>query len=39
LFYGCLHLQVYEHIEEQDAEEIEAIEVKMLKQLGIDNPY
>jgi probable rRNA maturation factor len=37
--HGMLHLQGYDHIEENDAEVMEAMEVKFLKQLGFDNPY
>jgi probable rRNA maturation factor len=37
--HGMLHLQGYDHIEEQQAEEMEALEIRILDQLGIDNPY
>jgi len=39
LTHGMLHLQGYDHINENDAEEMEALEVKILKQSGFDNPY
>jgi len=37
--HGMLHLQGYDHIEEQQAEEMEALEIRILDQLGFDNPY
>jgi probable rRNA maturation factor len=37
--HGCLHLLGYDHIDDKEAEEMEAIEIKLLKQLGIENPY
>lgn len=37
--HGVLHLQGYDHIEEHEAEEMEALEVRLLASLGIPNPY
>lgn len=37
--HGCLHLMGYDHIEEDDAEEMEALERQLLASLGIDDPY
>ncbi|MFL1456142.1 rRNA maturation RNase YbeY [Marinobacter sp. GN3S48] len=37
--HGMLHLQGYDHIEDNDAEVMEALEVQLLKQLGYGNPY
>lgn len=37
--HGCLHLLGYDHINAQDACQMEALEIQILKQLGIDNPY
>lgn len=37
--HGMLHLQGYDHIEQQQAEEMEALEIRILDQLGFDNPY
>jgi probable rRNA maturation factor len=37
--HGTLHLLGYDHIEDADAEEMEALEVAALSQLGIANPY
>ena len=36
--HGVLHLQGYDHIEEHEAEEMEALEVRLLASLGIPNP-
>ncbi|PXW76453.1 putative rRNA maturation factor [Blastomonas natatoria] len=37
--HGMLHLLGHDHIEEADAGIMEALEVKALANLGIDNPY
>lgn len=37
--HGCLHLLGYDHIKKQDASTMEALEIKILGQLGFDNPY
>ncbi len=37
--HGTLHLLGFDHIEESDANEMEALEVKILETLGIKNPY
>lgn len=37
--HGGLHLLGYDHIEEEDAQQMEALEVEMLKELGYANPY
>ncbi len=37
--HGMLHLQGYDHIEDQQAGEMEALEIRILDQLGFDNPY
>nr|WP_211244989.1 rRNA maturation RNase YbeY [Thalassotalea mangrovi] len=39
IIHGCLHLLGYDHIREDDAEEMEALEVKLLASLNIANPY
>lgn len=39
LIHGALHLQGYDHIEEDDAEEMESIEINVLRGLGFENPY
>lgn len=40
LVHGVLHLMGYDHeTSEQDAEEMEALEIEILTQLGFDNPY
>lgn len=37
--HGILHLLGYDHMEEGDAEIMEALETKLLNELGIDDPY
>ncbi len=37
--HGILHLLGYDHIEDKDAEEMEALEVEILAGLGIGDPY
>ena len=37
--HGCLHLLGFDHINDADAEEMEAEEILILQQLGIKNPY
>ena len=37
--HGMLHLQGYDHIENDDAEQMEQLEIEILSQLGFDNPY
>lgn len=37
--HGCLHLLGYDHIENDQAEEMEAFEIEILQTLAIDNPY
>ena len=39
LVHGMLHLQGYDHIEDDDAEKMEQLEIKVLEQLGFSNPY
>lgn len=39
LVHGTLHLLGYDHMRKKEAEEMEAIEIKVLKKLGINNPY
>lgn len=37
--HGCLHLLGYDHIQEDEAEEMESIEIRMMGELGFANPY
>jgi len=39
LVHGFLHLLGYDHLTDKDAEEMEKIEIKILKKLGVNNPY
>jgi probable rRNA maturation factor len=37
--HGVLHLMGYDHIEDEEAEEMEALETRLLQQLGFPAPY
>ncbi|MCC3717309.1 rRNA maturation RNase YbeY [Rouxiella badensis] len=37
--HGSLHLLGYDHIEEEEAEEMEAIEIEIMQSLGHPDPY
>ena len=37
--HGVLHLLGYDHIEDDDATVMQALETKLLAELGFDNPY
>lgn len=37
--HGCLHLLGYDHIEDDEAEEMESLERDIMQQLGFDDPY
>ncbi len=39
LIHGTLHLLGYDHINDADAEEMESLEIALMAQLGISNPY
>ena len=39
LLHGCLHLLGYDHIEDVEAEQMEAIEIEILQKMGFPNPY
>ena len=39
IVHGCLHLLGYDHILDEEAEEMENIEIDIMAQLGFDNPY
>lgn len=39
IVHGTLHLLGYDHIEEAEAEEMEALEIRILSTLNIANPY
>ncbi len=39
LCHGILHLLGFDHIEEDEANEMEFFEIEILKKLGIANPY
>ncbi|MGG4607721.1 rRNA maturation RNase YbeY [Providencia sp. Me31A] len=37
--HGCLHLLGYDHIEDDEAEEMEGLETEILAELGYNDPY
>ena len=37
--HGMLHLQGYDHVNQQDAEKMESLEIEILATLGHTNPY
>ncbi len=39
IIHGMLHLQGHDHVSEPEASEMEAIEIKLLGELGVPNPY
>lgn len=39
LVHGTLHLLHFDHIKDEDAEVMEALEIKILDELGVKNPY
>lgn len=39
IVHGCLHLLGYDHIENEEAEEMESIERSVMAELGFEDPY
>lgn len=39
LIHGSLHLQGYDHLEEKQAQEMEALETRLMKKMGYEDPY
>lgn len=39
IIHGLLHLQGYDHIDDDEADEMESLEIEIMEQLGFDNPY
>ncbi|OUR62004.1 rRNA maturation RNase YbeY [Colwellia sp. 39_35_sub15_T18] len=39
VIHGCLHLLGYDHINDSDAQEMEALEISILAKLAIADPY
>ena len=39
IIHGVLHLLGYDHVQTEDAEQMEGLEIQILKQLGYPNPY
>ena len=39
IVHGCLHLLGYDHIDDNDAEEMEKLECQIMEKMGYSNPY
>lgn len=39
LVHGCLHLAGYDHDTDEDADEMETLEISILEKLNVNNPY
>lgn len=39
VIHGCLHLIGYDHLHAKEAIQMETVEIKLLKDLGYENPY
>lgn len=39
VIHGCLHLLGFDHIKEDEAEQMEQLEIALLAKLGFPNPY
>ena len=39
LVHGVLHAQGYDHEDDEEAEEMESLEIEILEKLGLKNPY
>lgn len=39
LVHGCLHLMHYDHIEDEEAQIMETLEIEILQRIGVKNPY
>lgn len=37
--HAMLHLQGYDHVKDDEAQEMEALEIKILEKIGVNSPY
>lgn len=39
IVHGFLHILGYDHLDDSEADEMESLEIEIMKSMGLDNPY